>query len=290
MKKGRNLIQIAVLTGLLALTVALSACGEGTVTEAVGAEAIKTSSPIPISDLTLQAQTDSNNATQSALIYQLLYAGTIEATRKSESFACQFPLSYSRDMNWVMCLEYPNFQFMNQDGKEWDFSYEEYMGRSIDRTNFIHWSQDGQFVYFAGEGEHDSPYPFPYNAWFLLRLDLENGEIQKILPERSSELYPNDWIYYVISISPTDRRLAYIINQPDLVNQISILDLKTGEEKNISIGQYGLAGWFSWSDDGTELSFQAFDTGTQQFYRITYDVLTLTFLNSELLSEPQWNP
>ena len=202
-------------------------------------------------------------------------------------FGCEYAMRISPDGDWKMCANGFDLFFASENGSKWDFSYEDYFGRYVDRTGYVYWSQYGQYVYFAGEGEHDAPRPIPYNARFLLMMDLQTGEVQTILPPYSSR-YPSYWDYYAVSISPTGRRLAY--NACDLTPLTMIIrDLKTGEEESIPLSPlYDQAGWYSWSEDGTELTFQVHDSGSDQYYLFTYNVLTLEFLGSQHLDEPRW--
>jgi WD40-like Beta Propeller Repeat len=145
----------------------------------------------------------------------------------------------------------------------------------------IQWSPDRRYFYFAPMRYIDGIEPLPYNGIALLKMDLTNGEVITILPAAKQDIS-----FYELSISPTGRRLAYIYTHNP--TEVMILDLKTGEEKTIQLDPLLQgAGWLSWSESGTELTFQVYDLGSVQTFRLTYDIPSMTLIKSESVI-PSW--
>jgi hypothetical protein len=116
-------------------------------------------------------------------------------------------------------------------------------------------------------------------------MDLDSGEIITVLPpgDLSSSLE------YVLSISPTGRRLAYIYpSYSPASTTIHLLDLQNGEIRDIVLEEnWQGVGWFHWSEDGLQLSFMVEDRMVSRYYYLTYDVISLQFIRSQPYT-PWW--
>jgi hypothetical protein len=180
-----------------------------------------------------------------------------------------------------------NISFYNATGGEYHYSYQDYHGvPELSYTRLIYWNQDSRFLYFSPMTYLDSANPEPfiitsYNALALFRMDLLTGELQLILPgnwDGRSDIW-----FYVLSISPTGSRLAYIPGHGDII----IRDLMSGHEESILLDpMLENEGRFSWSEDGTRLTFQVLDLGSTNRYFLTYDVVNLAYLGSEPVTPP----
>jgi hypothetical protein len=114
----------------------------------------------------------------------------------------------------------------------------------------------------------------------LFRLDLQTGDITTILP-----IVDDMSVFYDFSFSPTDRRLAYKVNQENMV----ILDMTTGESLKVNHSKdFEDEGGYLWSKDGLRF---VYSTGTftseSEIYSLRFvDVLTG---NEQILLESNGN-
>jgi Tol biopolymer transport system component len=197
----------------------------------------------------------------------------------------------SPDGNWLFCETASQYstviKLIGSSGSEWSFSYYDVWGEEFwGVTNIAAWSQDSRYVYFAPMDLIDAIEPLPFDAIALLRMDLADGSLTTILPPSGPDYAHH---YYALSISPTGRRLAYI-QYVDFSAPVSVhlLDLRTGHVGKIDLASfYHNVGDFEWSEDGTQFSFSLHDSGTGNYYRLTYSVLTLELLRSQAYV-PEW--
>jgi hypothetical protein len=192
----------------------------------------------------------------------------------------------SSDGNWAVCDSSPGIHVVSRNGADWEFSYDEFFGTEFYGFTYIAaWTLDGRYLFFGPMATIDGIYPFPDNAMALLRMDLQTGQVQTILSGNRDYDQPR---FYALSVSPTGRRVAYIFYENYLAPiDIQILDLRTGEAQVISLDPlYSDGGWFSWSDDGIELTLSVFDRGSSQHYHLTYDMLTLNLIDSQAYVPP----
>jgi len=300
MKKGWNSIRIAVLTGLLALTAALSACGEGTVTEAVGVEATETPQKpsertptlIPTIDTTSQAWSETWNAEKTATQsdYETLIAPYPRSCSENRHYEPSFLIS--PDENWLAAgCSYEKFFVSNRDGaRYWEIplkvpSYDDpTFFSSFSNANPVQWSNESRYLYFHLHHVYEPSFVSPH--WYdidpipneLFVMDTSTGEWHALTPAAN-----------LFSFSPTGRRLLFIsVDYFQFENiasfiDITVLDLQTGEEVKYSLTDYLVADYVVWSEDGTQAFFSAErglpvyfseDPHTYSIYRI--DMLSQT--------------
>jgi len=182
---------------------------------------------------------------------------------------------------WTFCDGLNNITVISNKGQKWIFFYErDFTPQHIGYTNLIHWSLEEHYLYFAPLAIVDGSRALPYNALALYRMDLLSGDVQTILPP--SHTASSDH-FYTLSISPTGRRLVYLFEKSiDDLAEIIILDLGTGEKRTIHPGAIAdNVGWFSWSPDGTEMTYMVYDPSVDRALYFTYDMTTFQLIRSE---------
>ena len=150
---------------------------------------------------------------------------------------------------WDQTLE-----IVNREGKRWVLYFKDYLpeeevkdgGVPIGNLHPAHWSNDGQYLYFAPKIEYDGGGTCLYRFGMqgLYRLNLNDGRVSATLP------IPSHYLGYHIAFSPTGRRLAF----QEFDGPPAILDLYNGditpiEEHDRSVGS------LKWSPDGLELAY-----------------------------------
>jgi hypothetical protein len=151
------------------------------------------------------------------------YESTLEAPFLETpcTYVAQQRLGLSPDGKWVFCGEGENVMAIDRTGNAWTYSMSDFFGESgwnYDIT-LIYWTLDGEYIYFAPHHVMDwGDDTYYYDLYFaLLRMDLNSGKVSTILP-----LENGFDTYYLISISPTGRRLAFSYQ-----NLVIVRDLKT---------------------------------------------------------------
>jgi hypothetical protein len=126
----------------------------------------------------------------------------------------------------------------------------------------VHWSADGQLVYFEVHeccgGDGADLYEFfgmpILGAFPIDQLDTRTGTWTNIIPSAN---------YY--SFSPTGRRVMYFTRtsgDSETANVIvHVMDLKTGQVFDKILGEYPAAGYAIWSPDGKRFAFTAIHRG-----------------------------
>jgi hypothetical protein len=169
------------------------------------------------------------------------------------AYRARDPSNISPDGNWLFCSG-QDLLVISRMNKRWIYSMADFFGDSGWNYDLkiIFWTMDGNYLFFAPNHVMDyGDSTYHYELYFaLLRLDLSTGEVYAILP-----LENGFDTYYMVSISPTGRRLAYSYHQV-----ITVRDLRTGSEYNWP-EYYSHAGDFSWSTDGTELYYEVLGPG-----------------------------
>ncbi len=204
------------------------------------------------------------------------------------------PYYFSPDELWreEFCVSETDKELMltvsNRETKVlWKMIYREYVPNSDlvsdGGMSVSHWSNDGRYAYFNSYMNGDGGgcfVPYSDGVWGLFRLDLQTGNITTILP-----VFDDKNVFYNFSFSPTDRRLAYRVNQEDLI----ILDVTTGESLDVNhLKDFEDEGGFIWSKDGLRFMYS---TGTltseSEIYSLRFvDVLTG---NEQILFESNGN-
>jgi hypothetical protein len=187
----------------------------------------------------------------------------------------------SPDGNWTFCDRTESIEVLSKTGTIWTLSYRDYFGSEFyGYTRLVAWTPDSRYLYFAPMATIDGIYPVPYNGIALIRMDVDTGKVQSILPGRLDQDE-----FYVLSVSPNGRWLAFVpYGTPDIAN---IVDLEKGGQRTVAPGaDYHNIGWFKWSDDGTELSFSVLGRGN--FYHLTYALHDLKLVSSEIYVPDWW--
>ena len=217
-----------------------------------------------------------------------------EATRHAGSGNhCTFddetnPVSPQKD--WVICGSGANFKVMHRDGMTWQFSAQDQFGvEYYGDFHMIHWTADEKFLYFAVMNPLDGAGPITSNAEALFRMDLTNGKVTIVLGTVNIE-DPANQNFYVVSISPTSRRLVYSINpvySGDVRPQtkLHLVDLQSGDEKIIPIEkEYVTIGSFVWSEDGQQLIYKLYGDSFEAFCGYLYSVRLLNLANDDSIT------
>jgi hypothetical protein len=184
-------------------------------------------------------------------------ATAVEATREAPFIGtpCAYAVrqlgSISPDGKWVFCEDGTEVVAIQRNGPRWTFSMSDFFGES--GWNYgvlpIYWTRDGAGLFFAPVHIVDSAFEIPYNIYFaLMYMDLNLGKVNVILPLKNGFD-----TYYLISISPTGRRLVYH-DQTHRDSSLTVRDLKTNAEYSWVDNSDFVSG-FSWSADGTELRY-----------------------------------
>jgi hypothetical protein len=152
-----------------------------------------------------------------------------------------------RDGKWDSTLE-----IVNKSGARWVLNYMDYFPSTLSAGDIgigrlvpVHWSNDGQYLYYvlqilySGGGQCF----YGFGAQGLYRLKLSDGTTSAVLP------YSTSILGYLNAFSPTGRLLVY-----QGLGAPVIMDLKTGEKINFK-SEYDQVGTFRWSPDGKELAF-----------------------------------
>ncbi|MEW5872980.1 MAG: hypothetical protein AB1894_27215 [Chloroflexota bacterium] len=146
----------------------------------------------------------------------------------------------------------------NDLSQTWIIRHGDYHGLVIDRPDALlypyRWTRDGKYVYLY-PGFYPGPDGFATSAYFvnfdayqvLYRLNLETGDLEKILPRR-------DGVYYALSLSPDDQFLIYTdTSEPGLLHVLNMLD---GSARHITLdaGAF-VTGRFAWRSDSAKVVF-----------------------------------
>jgi len=218
---------------------------------------------------------------------QALSATAFNAFGQCTSYFNEGRLSPSK--KWYLCErgdpQGADLLIINNDGNTWRFSYDaafgvEYWGD----IRYAKWSQDETYLYFTVMNPVDGPGPFTANAEALFRIDLSNGSVAKILGSIDSDDPNRD--FYVVSISPTDRRLVYSDgylwqgNQPQ--TKLYITDLQVGTQTIMPVGvEFTQIGGFVWSEDGLQLVYKLYSTSDDYcLYSYSIRLLDLKSMSS----------
>jgi len=164
--------------------------------------------------------------------------------------------------NMYVCGGGNDFTVMRRDGDPWHFSAQEQFGTEYyGDFMLMHWTADEQYLYFALMNPMDGVGPMTANADVLFRMDLSDGKVTTTLGDLNIDDPGRD--FYVVSISPTSRRLAYsggyVYRDVRPQTKLHLVDLKTGQEKIIPMDlEYSHIGKFVWSDDGLHLVYKLY--------------------------------
>ena len=215
---------------------------------------------------------------------QALSATAFNTFDQCRSYFDEQRLSPSKQ--WYLCErgdpQGADLLIINSDGGRWRFSYNAAFGAEYwGDIRYFKWTQDETFLYFAVMNPVDGPGPFTANAEALFRMDLSSGNVVKILGGIDSDDPNRD--FYVVSISPTDRRLVYSDgylwqgNKPQ--TKLYITDLQVGTQTIIPVGvEFSQIGGFIWSEDGLQLVYKLYST-SDDYCLYSYSIRLLDLKN-----------
>jgi hypothetical protein len=243
---------------LVAAALALAACGTSGAQTPVATARSMVLPTLPIQYSTpLPTNTPRPTATYapSDLVYWATATGI--AFYESKCKGLYFERGFmSPDLTWTVCYNYKEVRLVNKDGVQWDFWVAQEYGIDSFPGEFrpLHWTQDGLYVYVVSYLIIDGgDIPFYGSEFALWRIYLLNGTVSEII--RPVISYDGLLVHplYDISISPTDRRLAFI-QQAATPMSVTIMDIQTGDEEIVPMPADMInAGIFAWSPDGTVL-------------------------------------
>ena len=276
MNNSRLRILFAGVALLLALTVSLSACGEGTVTEAVSPAETQTLNPTSTRTIT---PTHTENYHQTLAAERTVTAQARQTLYAQYHANCGDPWNFflvSPDRQWLAsgCSDGQTlFWVSNKDGNiSWKIPYEVPSYKDIAWSSSfcesypLHWSNDSRYVFFhlwpcaTYDPVPDYVLGMPAYPQILYRMDTQTGIWQKFIPAAN---------YF--SFSPTGRRLVYIKrdgwSEDDIAQVIiHIVDLNTGEITMFYLDNHLAAANVVWSQDGTGFVFAAVHGSPWEYY------------------------
>jgi len=159
-------------------------------------------------------------------------------------------VSVSPDGNWVAsdCRVAGDFFriFQTHGNLIWNISYSEifeFYPEFLGSVHVLHWSADGNYLYFANRSccaDIDAE----TNGDALYRLNLQTGDWKLLIPG----IFNYYWFF------PDGQRLLYILNnQAGGFVRLHLLDIKTGKEELMDVGNFEQA-WVVWNHDGMRLA------------------------------------
>ena len=158
---------------------------------------------------------------------------------------------------WALCDPFTDpITIINTSDDIWEFSYKTHYDRDVPYpcTRFIFLTRDETYLYSSLDTDCGMADPGFVFSIGVFRWNLTNGEVSEIL-KASYDFEAYDGNYYSVSISPTGKRMAYILHQ-NLPLALTIFDLQTGKTQSFPLDEkYNSGGMFSWSEDGTKLVF-----------------------------------
>jgi hypothetical protein len=173
----------------------------------------------------------------------------------------------------------------NKSGQQWvlqlkDYVLEEEMTYGdipLGRISPEEWSKDGNYFYFSPKfnGSGGGTCFYGLGPGSLYRLDLLTGEVTIILSPRPA------WKGYLFKFSPDREKLVYSYFNLD---RPVILDLNTGVESSIDIGDYSngnhSTGDYTWSPDSKSLAFAVCEADENY---VTIERSAIEIFTSELI-------
>lgn len=194
-----------------------------------------------------------------------IYTHIAETKAAIATLATQFPQNCVPDFegvfespnaNWkaVDCpyLEGGGFHVFSTSENTWTIPYSEVFENYPNDSGSIdalHWSKDGNYLYFTNHPccPHTDTLS---NGNTLFVLNLQTGEWKSII----------DGYFNYFLFSPVENRLVYIICSQANANtkiDLHVLDLSTGQEDIIHIGNFEQAGYGVWSPNGQQIALFA---------------------------------
>jgi hypothetical protein len=183
--------------------------------------------------------------------------------------------SYSPNGSWtaVRCLNnMTGIYNVNDHSIAWQLRYDDLFGMQYDDGHqfgdlkVAHWSRDERFLYLLPHPWGlDGGCPVFHGGRALIKLDLQNGEINYVLEPQER------YLFYDVSFSDDDSEMAYTmsIDIPPIINIRNMLD---GVEHQFNIGEpFTGAGYVIWSPEKGRVIFSAvsgLECNEQVFYLV----------------------
>jgi len=268
---GKSKYKFLILFVLITLNGILLSCGisnSNLPTISSTETVIQTSSPIVTNTLTpisTMEPTLAFWATAQENQFNGIYTQIAETKVAIATLATQFPQHCVPDFEgvfkspngkWIAVdcqyLEGGEFHVVSTFENQWVIPYLEvfeYYPNDAGSVDALHWSEDGKYLYFTNQPccPHTDTRS---NGNTLFVLNLQTGEWKSII----------EGYFNYFSFSPVENRLVYIIcSQANASTKIDLhlLDLSTGEEELIHIGNFEQAGHTTWSPDGQQIALFA---------------------------------
>jgi hypothetical protein len=202
-----------------------------------------------------------------------------ELSRTPTYEQCNQGLDFTVPGDWVLCDPWAaSITIINASNKMWQFSYQTYYGVEVPHpcTRLQHITQDEAYLYFSLDEDCILTEPGFVSSIGVFRMDLLDGGVSEVL-RASYNFESGQGNSYTVSISPTGRRMAYIVDEnPSL--SLNIVDLQTGDKRSFRLEEkYLNGGYYSWSEDGTKLAFMLESEANYEYF------ISMVFL--DLLAE-----
>jgi hypothetical protein len=195
--------------------------------------------PTPIPSVTELSPTEAVLATFQALgpMCDYSFYQTVSPDEKWIAVACQ-DAAAGETRVWSM------------DGqRKWAIAFETSELRPEGIVMPVHWSPDSHYLYLATNPQADGWPLYFVDGSALLRLDLQTGQVSKILRPHADGT-PS----YAFAFSPDDKTLVYLDNWGWYDLTLHILDIPSGQKQSIDLdSQLAIAGRMTWSPSGEQL-------------------------------------
>jgi TolB protein len=152
------------------------------------------------------------------------------------------------------------------------------------------WSPDGRYIAYQAQTDRSGGGVFVHDvsSWNIFIHDLHSGQSRVVYASANTDGTPA-W-------SPDGRHLAFTSSTGVGVDnsRLMILDLETGQARQLTDGVRGLALWPSWSPDGTRIAFSVLNNdGTSELSIINADGTgqhSLLTFETAVGYSPVWSP
>lgn len=204
---------------------------------------------------------------------------------------------FSPDKKWKILSceqeDIPEMVVENRSGIIWKLKYEDFLSLSKEEKEQgvavsanlspIHWSPDGDYLYFTSYGgaEGGGTCFYGFGVQGMFRLELQTGKVSTIL----ALLPPDDWNGYEVAFSPTGRRFSYSRGYAEGKNSFHLVDVLTGKETTFATEQQN--GTFRWSPDGNSLAYSTSlcANDPQGVIRSFIKILTIADLSTRTIAQ-----
>lgn len=204
-------------------------------------------------------------ATAQENLFNGMYTQIAETKVAIATLATQFPQDCVPDFEGVFTspngkwkavdcsyLDGGEFHVFSTSGNTWVIPYSkvfEYYPNDLGSVDALHWSKDGNYLYFTNHPCCPDTDTLS-NGNTLFVLNLQTGEWESIVKG-----YFNYFLF-----SPFETIMVYIICSQANANtkiDLHVLDLSTGQEDIVHIGDFEQAGYGIWSPNGQQIALFA---------------------------------